>query len=578
MDPVSRGTTTCPSCGGETAPGAVCERCHAPLPPRAQAAAAPGDGSPEPPHADDPDAPPGDADAEARAAFAEALFTTTPRLFVTPILVGANIAVFLAMLLAGVPILGGNTETLMGWGASYGPALTQGEWWRVVTSLFLHGGLIHLFANMFVLVSIGPLAERLFGHAAFAILYLLAGVAGSLAGIYWHPLGPSVGASGAVFGVMGAVLAYALRQWRHTHRSILTALARSVAGAIVLNILLGFTVPRIDMAAHLGGLAGGLVLGFVLARPLAPRPWTARLPLNAAVAMAGLALAVLVARQLPAYDDWLAAVTRVAALEARANGVLQKVLGPATEHQENAKAYQQVLSKDVLPPWSAARGEVARLRLPEPQKTTAAQLARYMDARSRQWQLLGKALGTGDARALKASRQAQADAEALSLRMRDDDGGPAPRVQIDTRAIDEVIALQDALGRVQKTEATVIAAFNDIGARLRRGALSPAAAAGRLDREVIAPWKAEYEMLRGVQLPDPLSATRDRTATYMQLRLEAWELMARGLRENSAALLAQAVKKQEEAVATMKQAAAAAPNAAAPPQGRAPRAAPATKP
>jgi rhomboid protease GluP len=97
------------------------------------------------------------------------------------------------------------------WGSNFGPYTTEGEWWRLFTSLFIHFGIAHLLLNMFALTAFGPLVERLFGSVNFLFVYLLAGIAGSLASIAWNPGINSAGASGAIFGILGALMAVQLR-------------------------------------------------------------------------------------------------------------------------------------------------------------------------------------------------------------------------------------------------------------------------------------------------------------------------------------------------------------------------------
>src|ERR1051325_2209939 len=102
------------------------------------------------------------------------------RAIVTPVLVVMNVLVFIAMAATGVGLMEPKIVDLIKWGAAFGPLTTHGEWWRVVTAMFIHIGVIHVAMNMFVLWSAGPVAERIFGSVSFAVLYLLAGIGGSL--------------------------------------------------------------------------------------------------------------------------------------------------------------------------------------------------------------------------------------------------------------------------------------------------------------------------------------------------------------------------------------------------------------
>jgi rhomboid protease GluP len=157
------------------------------------------------------------------------------------------------------------TAALIVLGAKWNPAIDAGQWWRLLTPMVLHGGLIHLLFNSWALYALGVDAERQFGTARFATVYLLAGLAGSIASYVFNPNVPSVGASGAIFGLIGALGAFA-----YTVRSLIGAEASKMQlGQIIslalINLLFGFSVPNIDNAAHIGGLIAGGIAGFALA-------------------------------------------------------------------------------------------------------------------------------------------------------------------------------------------------------------------------------------------------------------------------------------------------------------------------
>lgn len=163
-----------------------------------------------------------------------------------------------------------NTQVLLALGANYPPAvLGQGEWWRLFTSMFLHGGFAHVLLNGWALYQLGTLCELALGSTRMLVVYVLAGLAGSAASLFWTQ-GLSVGASGAIFGVLGAMIAFLLRR-----RERLTPFARSLLSQLVgwaaINIFIGFTFPMIDNAAHLGGCAAGFLLGYLLRGPEARR-------------------------------------------------------------------------------------------------------------------------------------------------------------------------------------------------------------------------------------------------------------------------------------------------------------------
>jgi rhomboid protease GluP len=160
-----------------------------------------------------------------------------------------------------------DTEALLRWGANFAPLTVHGEWWRLMTSMFLHGGLLHLAFNMWALHDNGKLVERVFGNVHFLVIYFGSGLAGSLASLAWRQDAVSVGASGAIFGVFGALLAFALRQrTRLTH--FFRRLKANVLLFIGISLGLGFMVPGIDNGAHLGGLLAGFAAGWLMVRSL----------------------------------------------------------------------------------------------------------------------------------------------------------------------------------------------------------------------------------------------------------------------------------------------------------------------
>jgi rhomboid protease GluP len=157
---------------------------------------------------------------------------------------------------------------LIDWGANKGSLTLHGEWWRMVTSLFLHGSLLHLAFNMIALWQVGQLVERLFGSVRFTALYLIAGVCGSIASVMWNPNVNSVGASGAIFGIVGGLLAFTRRENSGVPPTVVNDLRGSLFPFLVFNLAAGFLYPHTDNAAHIGGLIGGWLAGLLLARSL----------------------------------------------------------------------------------------------------------------------------------------------------------------------------------------------------------------------------------------------------------------------------------------------------------------------
>ena len=144
------------------------------------------------------------------------------------------------------------------------PALVaEGEAWRLISSVFLHSGVAHLSFNMLSLYFLGSFVEEAFGRSRFLALYVLSGVSGGLAYLYFGGFNaPAVGASGAIFGLLGGVLGYALRRGTFSWQN---PLIRQLLILLALNLYLGFSIPNISNTAHLGGLAGGFAFGWLVA-------------------------------------------------------------------------------------------------------------------------------------------------------------------------------------------------------------------------------------------------------------------------------------------------------------------------
>jgi len=182
--------------------------------------------------------------------------------FFTYVLLGLNALVFLMMELAGGSQ---NNEILVRFGANYGPLILQGQLWRLFTSMFLHIGLQHLVFNSIGLFIFGVEMERIYGRYRYLVIYLLAGLFGSLASFAVKgPYQFSAGASGAIFGIIGMNLAF-FWVYRHKLGEYGRQRRRMVWVLIIINLVLGYTVLPSDNMAHIGGTVAGFILGYALA-------------------------------------------------------------------------------------------------------------------------------------------------------------------------------------------------------------------------------------------------------------------------------------------------------------------------
>jgi len=186
-----------------------------------------------------------------------------PRTLVAWAITAINVAVWLAMEASGGST---RTQTLILFGAKVNSLIAQGEYWRLLTSVFLHIGALHLLFNSIALLSFGRLAETIYGHGRFLAIYLVAGVSGSVLSAILNPRGISAGASGAIFGLAGALaIFFAVNR----NKGPMTGQGQlgSIVALLAINAVFGVLNPMIDNWAH----AGGLLAGAALAAWLTPR-------------------------------------------------------------------------------------------------------------------------------------------------------------------------------------------------------------------------------------------------------------------------------------------------------------------
>jgi len=171
-------------------------------------------------------------------------------------IIAFNILFFLATILSG----GFTLSNLLRWGAKFGPLVAHGEWQRLLICIFLHGNIWHLFFNLYALYYLGRMAEEIYGYRKFFGIYIISGVSSSILSYLLNYSQVGVGASGAIFGLAGAIFASGLKY----HNTSLHQIGMSLLPFIVINLLIGALSPAIDNAAHLGGVLSGMLLGWVI--------------------------------------------------------------------------------------------------------------------------------------------------------------------------------------------------------------------------------------------------------------------------------------------------------------------------
>jgi membrane associated rhomboid family serine protease len=351
----------------------------------------------------------------------------------TIVLIALNTLVFLIAVLQGVSVVNPTADSVLKWGADYGPLTLHGQWWRMVVSTFLHFGIIHLLFNMFVLFNIGLFMESLAGRVPFVVLYLVCGLGGSAASLWWHPVIVSAGASGAIFGLYGALLGFLVRHRGSIAAESLASLRKGALTFIGYNLLFGLR-PGVDMAAHVGGLATGFVIGlFLIERPSSsrssslsekalPAPGNERRPESnwrvPVAAALGLALIVVPMVALPKPDDYLAEYKRLAAVEEKGIELFNASLKQWQAGQINSQQYADILEKQILPPWRAEREALEKLNVSSDQAARRRLLVEYLTDRELGWQLTVEGLRTDDTAKLNLGAEKNAAAEKVAARLR----------------------------------------------------------------------------------------------------------------------------------------------------------------
>src|SRR5262249_31303 len=222
---------------------------------------------------------------EDHLEFLHAVWTRRP--IFTYIFLALNILIFVLMALAGGST---NEPTLMAFGVKSNAEIARGQWWRFITPIFIHIGMLHLIFNSYALWIVGPQVEKLYGPARFVILYVLTGVAGVCGSYFYHPQSISAGASGAIFGLFGVLLVFGVRYRTSVPPFFKRAVGTGGLPVIVLNLVIGFAIPAIDNSAHISGLLAGAALAAIVPfqRPGAETP-----PIFRAVQMLLLATIVI---------------------------------------------------------------------------------------------------------------------------------------------------------------------------------------------------------------------------------------------------------------------------------------------
>ncbi len=309
----------------------------------------------------------------------------------TNVLIAINVIVFLAMVASGVSWLDPQTDELLRWGADYGPSTLSGQYWRLITSAFVHVGVVHILLNMWCLWSLGRLLERLLGSFATFAVYLITAAGAALLSISWNPMRVSAGASGAIFGIAGALIPILRYGKLNLPPENVRKLLAYVVRFSLINLLYGLR-GHIDNMAHLGGLSTGLLAGLFLARSFAmPKEdqggQRRNVLLIAALAVVLIVFPIVKAKRYAAelhrgetaldHNDSTSAIEHVKAYtaarpdDAYGHALLGSAFQRAERYQEAAQEYERALALEPRYPFVQVNLGKVYLQLNEPGKAVS---------------------------------------------------------------------------------------------------------------------------------------------------------------------------------------------------------------
>jgi rhomboid protease GluP len=317
----------------------------------------------------------------------------------------------------------GTIQALLTHGAIYAPRVSAGEWWRLLTGMFLHASVFHLVVNMVVFWKVGMLVERILGNAGYALLYLVSGLCAGVASLHATPGMVSVGASGAVFGVYGGLLGLLTRY--HIYIQFKSILKFTL---FVLFLLAnGFyenharQFPRVDMAAHVGGFISGFIMGAILALPLgAIAKHNKRVRHSWIAGGAGVIVLVglLTVRRV---NDVVLEFVSFGETESRLFAKFNKAVNQYKAGQIVEGQLAETIERQVLPEWVTAVERLEAVKdFPEGYAPLISKLMTYTRLRRQGLELLVEAIRSNDAQKMKKSQEMNQAAESVVRQILED--------------------------------------------------------------------------------------------------------------------------------------------------------------
>ena len=317
--------------------------------------------------------------------FGKALAERTPWPFVAPVIAAASVLVYLSMTLGlGSP---SGTEGLIAWGGNIGPLTTNGGWHRLIAATFVHAHLLDLVVSLAGLAAFGIIAERLIGSAAFATVCVAAAIAASLVSLNADPLRLSTGASGAVFGVYGLLLAAACRVFITTRAPLIPwEVARPLAPVAGVFFLYALVAPSLIFKSELAALLTGVVCGLVLSTGI--QQGKPSLRMCGRVSLVTFVLTLAAAILLRGIDDGRPEVAAVTAIEERTARQYEKEVDRYRSGSSSADNLIRTIERTIVPELQAAQQRIEQLdRVPDEQRPSIDHTNHYLRQRQESWRL-----------------------------------------------------------------------------------------------------------------------------------------------------------------------------------------------
>ena len=357
------------------------------------------------------------------AEFDQRLASLTPITPIAFLLIAISVAVFVPMARKGDGLRDPfSALTLQDWGAN-APFLTEHhEGWRLLSAIFVHAWLPQLLCNAWTLYDLGRFMERLLGSAGFLLTFLIVGFCGNLASAIFQPGQVVAGSTGAIFGLLGALMAFV---WRFRNSFPPGAVARlrvSVPAFIAFNVGYGLLTKRVDSANYLGGLVSGLVCGMLAARPLTAESAARRWRSNLLLCAMAIVLALVAPWAFNTRPNVIQEQIQLVDLEQRLTEQYQSDRAKYEDKKLSAAGFASAIEKKILPDWRQARAHLEALEgVAASDRTRWRDLRAYAKLREQAWELTADALRFGSDEAIDQAKQKEAEADRVADKMAEQD-------------------------------------------------------------------------------------------------------------------------------------------------------------